>query len=87
MDWVEPWLRNETTGLAAGVVAAGAVAFALLFGLLSAWFKWRAARMTRIARRFRGRQRLAEEQLSSFAAEEMDLRRLIGEMERAEAKG
>ncbi len=87
MDWLEPWLRNETTGLAAGAVAAAALALALLFGLLSAWFSWRAARLTRIARRFRGRQRLAEEQLSSFAAEEKDLQRLISEMERAEAMG
>lgn len=87
MDWLEPWLRNETVGLAAGALAAGAIALTFLFALLSIWFRWRAARLTRIARRFRGRQRLAEEQLSSFAAEEKDLRRLIAEMERAEAKG
>jgi hypothetical protein len=87
VDWLEPWLRNETTVLAAGGVAAAALALAVLFGLLSAWFNWRATRMTRIARLFRGRQRLAEEQLSSFAAEEKDLQRLIAEMERAEAKG
>ena len=87
MDWLEPWLRNETVGLAAGATAAAVLGLAVLFGLLSAWFRWRAARLTRIARRFRGRQRLAEEQLSSFAAEEKDLQRLIAEMERAEAKG
>lgn len=87
MDWLESWLRNETVGLVAAAAAAGSIALVLLFALLSAWFKWRAARLTRIARRFRGRQRLAEEQLSSFAAEEKDLQRLIAEMERAEAKG
>jgi len=87
MDWIEPALHNETYGYIA--LAAGAVALlpGFLTGLLSLWFRWRAFRLGRIARRFMGRTQLAEEQLSSMAAEEKDLKRLMKEMERAAAKG
>jgi hypothetical protein len=38
----------------------------------------------KLARRFQGRQRMAEELMSSMAAEEHDLKRLMGELEKAE---
>ncbi len=56
---------------------------AVLTGILSVWFRWRAFRLARLAKRFNGRKQLAEEQLSGMAAEERDLRRLMGEMEKA----
>ena len=87
MDWLEPALRNETYGLIALGVAGAALLPAMLVGLAAVWFRWRAFRLGRLVKRFRGRRQLAEEQLSSMAAEERDLRRLMGEMEKAQARG
>ena len=83
MDWLEPALRNETYGLIALGVGGAALLPAVLTGFLSVWFRWRAFRLARLAKRFSGRKQVAEEQLSSMAAEERDLRRLMGEIEKA----
>jgi hypothetical protein len=87
MDWLYPYLQDEKIGFIALAVGGGALGLAVLFALLSVWFNWRAARLRKLAKRFQGRQKLAEEVLSSMAAEEKDLRRLMGEMEKAQAKG
>ena len=87
MSWLELALRNETYGLIALAVAGAALLPGFLLGLLSLWFKWRAFRLGRITRRHRGRKQLAEEHLSSMAAEEKDLRRMMKEMEKAKAAG
>ena len=55
--------------------------------LVLGWFSWRASRLGRLARRFQGRQMMADELMSSMEAEEKDLRRLMGEMERAARQG
>jgi hypothetical protein len=56
----------------------------VLVTLATGWFRWRASRLGKLARRFQGRQRMAEELMSSMAAEEHDLKRLMGEVEKAE---
>ena len=86
MEWLEPSLRNPDYGLIALAISGAALAVAALTTLLLAWFSWRASRLARLAKRFHGRSQLAEEQMSSFAAEENDLRRMMKEMEAA-AKG
>ncbi len=58
---------------------------AVLASLLSVWFRWRVFRLAQLAKRFNGRKQVAEEQLSGMAAEERDLRRLMLEMEKAQA--
>lgn len=87
MDWLAPYLQDEKVGSIALAVLGGALSIAVLMTLVLAWFSWRASRLARLARRFHGRQRMAEELMSSMEAEEKDLRRLMGEMERASAKG
>ena len=86
MQWLEPWLRDQTVGMAAGIVAGVALAVCIVVGFLSAWVNWRASRLSRKARRFMGQQKLAEETLSSMDAEEKDLQRLVKEMEQVQAK-
>jgi hypothetical protein len=86
MEWLEPALRNETYGLIALGIGAATLLPATFFGLLTLWFRWRASRLAKLTRRFRGRRQLAEEQLSSMAAEEKDIERMINEMERAKKK-
>lgn len=87
MEWLAPYLQDETVGFIALAVIAGALGLAVLMTLATGWFSWRASRLARLARRFRGRARMAEELMSSMAAEEKDLKRLMGEMEKAQAKG
>ena len=87
MDWLAPYLQDEQVGFIALAVIAGALGLSVFATLVSGWFGWRASRLHRLATRFQGRQRMAEELMSSMAAEEIDLKRLVGEMERAEAKG
>ncbi|HVY91013.1 MAG TPA: hypothetical protein VG942_19245 [Hyphomonadaceae bacterium] len=87
MQALEPWLRDQTVGLAAAGVAGVALLICILAGFRSAWVKWRAARLARKAKRFQGQQKLAEETLSSLEAEEVDLKRLVKEMEKAQPKG
>jgi hypothetical protein len=86
MEWLEPSLRNPAYGLIALAIGGAVLAPAVLTTLMLAWFSWRASRLARLARRFRGRSQLAEEQISSFAAEESDLRRMMKEIEKAQAK-
>jgi hypothetical protein len=87
MDWLGPYLQDEQVGFIALAVMGGALGLAVLMTLVTGWLSWRASRLTRLARRFQGRQRMAEELMSSMAAEESDLKRLIGEMERVQARG
>ena len=85
MDWLEPAMRNETYGWIA-LAAAGAVLLpGFLVTLIALWFRWRAARLGRLARRHHGRKQLAEEQLSGFVQEEKDLKRMMQEMEKTAA--
>jgi hypothetical protein len=86
MAWIEPWLRDETVGFIAAGVGGVALLAWLMFACLSLWVRWRASRLSRIARRYTGRHKLAEELLSSMDAEEKDLNRLMKEMEKAAAK-
>ena len=83
MNWLDDALINRTYGFIALGVASAALAPALVLELLSAWFAWRSSRLSRLAKRFRGRGQLADEQISSLAAEERDLQRMMGEMEAA----
>ena len=87
MEWLGPYLQDEQVGFIALAVIAGALGLAVLSTLVTGWFTWRASRLKRLARRFHGRQLMAEELMSSMAAEEKDLQRLMGEMEQAQAKG
>lgn len=87
MEWLGAYLQDETVGFIALSVGGGALGLAVLTSLMTGWFTWRASRLARLARRFQGRQRMAEELMSSMAAEEKDLQRMMGEMERAQAKG
>lgn len=87
MDWLGPYLQDEKVGFIALAVGGGSLGLALLATLISGWFNWRASRLHRLARRFQGRRRMAEELMSSMAVEEEDLKRLMGEMEKAQAKG
>lgn len=87
MEWLGAYLQDETVGFIALSVGGGALGLAVLTSLMTGWFTWRASRLGRLARRFQGRQRMAEELMSSMAAEEKDLQRMMGEMERAQAKG
>lgn len=87
MEWLGPYLQDEQVGFIALAVLGGALGLATLMTLVLAWVSWRASRLGRLARRFHGRQRMAAELMSSMEAEEKDLRRLMGEMERAAAKG
>jgi len=87
MEWLGPYLQDETVGFIALAVIGGALGLAVLMTLVTGWFSWRAARLARLARRFQGRKMMAEELMFSMAAEEKDLERLMGEMERAQAKG
>jgi hypothetical protein len=87
MEWLGPYLQDEQIGFIALAVIGGALGLAVLMTLVTGWFTWRASRLGRLARRFHGRQRMADELMSSMEAEEKDLRRLMGEMERAAAKG
>jgi hypothetical protein len=86
MDWLGPYLQDERVGFIALAVIGGALGLAVTATLISGWFSWRASRLHRLARRFKGRQRMAEELISSMAAEETDLKRLMGEMEKAQAR-
>ncbi|MFT3725364.1 MAG: hypothetical protein QM773_17480 [Hyphomonadaceae bacterium] len=83
MNWLDDALINRAYGFIALGVAGAALAPALLLELLSGWFSWRSSRLSRLAKRFRGRGQLAEEQISSLSAEEKDLQRMMGEMEAA----
>jgi uncharacterized iron-regulated membrane protein len=87
MEWLGPYLQDEQVGFIALAVMGGALGLAVLMTLVTGWFTWRAARLGKMARRFQGRHRMADELMSSMEAEEKDLRRLMGEMERAAAKG
>ena len=87
MEWLGPYLQDEQTGFIALAVIGGALGLAVLMTLVLGWFSWRASRLGRLARRFQGRHMMADELMSSMAAEEKDLRRLMGEMERAATKG
>jgi hypothetical protein len=87
MEWLGPYLQDEKIGYIALAVIGGALIPAVLVTLALGWFSWRASRLGRLTRRFHGRHRMAEELMSSMEAEEKDLRRLMGEMERAAAKG
>jgi hypothetical protein len=87
MDWLAPYLQDEKVGFVALAVIGGALGLAVLTTLVMGWFSWRASRLARLARRFQGRKRMAEELMSSLAAEESDLKRLMGEMERVQARG
>jgi hypothetical protein len=87
MGWLGPYLQDERVGFIALAVIGGASGVAVLMTLVLGWFRWRASRLGRLARRFQGRQKMADELMSSMEAEEKDLRRLMGEMERAAAKG
>jgi hypothetical protein len=84
MEWLGPFLRDEQVGFIALAVIGGALGLSVLITLATGWFRWRASRLARLARRFQGRQRMAEELMSSMAAEEQDLKRLMGELEKAE---
>jgi hypothetical protein len=86
MDWLEPAMRNPAYGFIALGVGGATLAPAILTGLLALWFRLRATHLGRLARKFRGRRQLAEERISGMAAEEADLRRMMGEIERAEKK-
>jgi hypothetical protein len=83
MNWLDSALNNPTYGFIALGVAGAALAPAILLELLSGWFAWRSSRLSRLAKRFRGRGQLANEQISSLSAEERDIRRMMGEMETA----
>ncbi len=85
MEWLEPALRNESYGLIALGVGGAALLPAVVTTLLTLWFAWRSSRLARIAKRHRGRRQFAEEQLSSMAAEEKDVRRIMREMQSAPA--
>ncbi|HEY7798648.1 MAG TPA: hypothetical protein VIA80_07785 [Hyphomonadaceae bacterium] len=87
MEWLGPYLQDEQVGFIALAVMGGALGLAVLMTLVTGWFTWRASRLGKMARRFQGRHRMADELMSSMEAEEKDLRRLMGEMERAAAKG
>jgi uncharacterized membrane protein YccC len=87
MEWLGAYLQDEQVGFIALSVIGGALGVAVAMTLVLAWFSWRASRLGRMARRFHGRQRMADELMSSMEAEEKDLRRLVGEMERAAKKG
>jgi type VI protein secretion system component VasK len=87
MEWLGPYMQDEQVGYIALAVLGGALAISFLMTLVLGWYSWRASRLGRLARRFHGRQMMAEELMSSMEAEEKDLRRLMGEMERAGAKG
>ncbi|HEX5006543.1 MAG TPA: hypothetical protein VFV70_05490 [Hyphomonadaceae bacterium] len=87
MEWLGAYLQDEQVGYIALAVIGGALVPAVLATLALGWFSWRASRLGRLARRFQGRHRMAEELMSSMEAEEKDLRRLMGEMERAATKG
>jgi hypothetical protein len=87
MDWLEPALRNESYGWIALGVAGATLLPGLLASLIAAWFRWRASRLGKLARRFHGRKQLAEEQLSGFDQEEKDLQRMMSEIEKTAAKG
>jgi hypothetical protein len=87
MDWLSPYLQDETVGFIALAVIGGALGLAVLMTLVTGWFSWRASRLARLARRFQGRKMMAEELMSSMAAEENDLKRLMGEMEKARPTG
>jgi len=87
MNWLAAYLQNEKVGFIALAVIGGALGLAVLATLVLGWFSWRASRLQRLARRFQGRQKIAEELMSSMAAEEKDLQRLMKEMEKAAAKG
>jgi len=87
MNWLGPYLQDERVGFIALAVIGGALGLAVLMTLVTGWFSWRASRLGRLARRFQGRQKMAEELMSSMAAEETDLKRLMGEMVRAQAQG
>jgi hypothetical protein len=83
MNWLDAAMTNQNYGFIALAAAGAALAPALLLELLSVWFAWRSSRLSRLAKRFRGRGQLADEQISSLAAEERDLQRMMGEMEAA----
>jgi hypothetical protein len=87
MDWLEPALRNESYGWIALGLGGATLIPGLLISLFALWFRWRAARLGRLARRFHGRKQLAEEQMSGFDQEEKDLHRMMGEIEKAAGKG
>ena len=87
MNWLAPYLQDEKVGFIALAVTAGALGLAVLMTLVTGWFGWRASRLARLVRRFRGRARMADELMSSMAAEEKDLSRLMKEIEKAQAKG
>jgi hypothetical protein len=87
MEWLSAYLQDETVGYIALLVISGALVLAFLMTLVTGWFTWRASRLARLARRFQGRQKMAEELMFSMEAEEKDLQRLMGEMEQAQAKG
>lgn len=86
MEWLGPILRDEQVGYIALAVIGGALGLSVLMTLATGWFRWRASRLGKLARRFQGRQRMADELMSSMAAEEQDLKRLMGELEKAQAK-
>ncbi|MDP3738059.1 MAG: hypothetical protein Q8R02_11760 [Hyphomonadaceae bacterium] len=86
MDWLGPYLQDESVGYIALLVISGALVLAFLMTLVTGWFVWRASRLARLARRFQGRQKMAEELMFSMEAEEKDLQRLMGEMEQAQVK-
>lgn len=87
MEWLGPYLQDESVGYIALAVGGGALGLAVLTSLVTGWFAWRASRLAQLARRFQGRQRMAEELMNSMEAEEKDLQRLMGEMERAAKAG
>ena len=87
MEWLGPYLQDAQVGYIAVAVISGALSIGVLMTLVLGWFSWRASRLGRLARRFKGRQMMADELMSSMQAEEKDLKRLMGEMERAAAKG
>lgn len=87
MDGLTPYLQDQQVGFIALAVIGGALGLALLMTLVTGWFSWRASRLARLARRFQGRTRMAEELINSLAAEEKDLERLMGEMKAAQPKG
>jgi hypothetical protein len=87
MEWLGHYLQDEQVGYIALAVMGGALGLVVLMTLVLGWFSWRASRLGRLARRFHGRHLMADEMMASMEAEEKDLRRLMGEMERAGAKG
>lgn len=86
MEWLGPYMQDEQVGYIALAVIGGALGVSVVMTLVLGWFSWRASRLGRLARRFQGRTRMADELMSSMEAEEKDLQRLIGEMEQVAAK-